>query len=158
MVCTVARVMGHMRNAFGVFAEGRGEDFVCLAMPQIVSMPVEVGRTGRLHPCQLVEPKDQVEAHLLFDNLGVTVLSGHRFLGSFIGDHEGTLEYVKQKVQGWSPSNLKEATCSWWFQTVVMLLQHCATPSTRNFGVLCSAEAFLSKKRPYSFCLHARED
>ena len=48
----------------------------------------------------VVEPKDQAEAHLLFDNLGVTVLSG-RFLGTFIGDHEGTLEYVHQKVQGW---------------------------------------------------------
>lgn len=50
--------MGHMQNAFGVFAEGRGEDFVCPVMPQIVSMPIEVGRTARLHPCRLVEPKD----------------------------------------------------------------------------------------------------
>ena len=49
----------------------------------------------------VVEPKDQTETHLLFGNLGMTVLSDHRFLGSFIRDHEGTLEYVKQIVQGW---------------------------------------------------------
>ena len=30
-------------------------------------------------------------------------------------------------------------------------------PSTRNFGLLCLAEASLNKKRPYSPC-HARED
>ena len=43
--------------------------------------------------------------------------------------------------------------CSELSQTAVRLLHHCATPSTRNFGLLCSAEASrwwaLSKKRPY---------
>ena len=28
-------------------------------------------------------------------------MTGHRFLGSFIGDQEGNDEYVKQKVQKW---------------------------------------------------------
>ena len=43
--------------------------------------------------------KDEAEAHILFDELGVTVVTSQRFLGGFIGDQEGTHEYVKRKVQ-----------------------------------------------------------
>ena len=49
----------------------------------------------------VIEPKDKAEARTLFDDLGVKVVSGQRFLGSFIGDQEGTCEYVEQKVQLW---------------------------------------------------------
>ena len=47
----------------------------------------------------MVDSKDEAEVHWLFDELGVTVATGQCFLGSFIGDQEGTQEYVKQKVE-----------------------------------------------------------
>jgi len=47
----------------------------------------------------VVKPEDRAEARELFDDLGIVVKSGQRFLGSFIGDHEGTQEFVEQKVQ-----------------------------------------------------------
>jgi hypothetical protein len=37
----------------------------------------------------------------LFDELGVTVVNGQRFLGGFIGDAEGRRAYVKEKVSNW---------------------------------------------------------
>ena len=42
------------------------------------------------------------EAHQLFDEFGVTVATGQHFLGSFIGNQQGTQEYVKQKVEIWT--------------------------------------------------------
>ena len=42
------------------------------------------------------------EATNLFNNYGVNVVTGHRFLGGFIGDERGTTSYVKSKVQEWS--------------------------------------------------------
>jgi len=47
----------------------------------------------------VVKPEDQAEVRELFDDLGIVVKPGQRFLGSFIGDHEGTQEFVEQKVQ-----------------------------------------------------------
>ena len=49
----------------------------------------------------VVDSKDETVADGLFVELGVTVVTGHRFLGGFIGDQEGNDEYVKQKVQKW---------------------------------------------------------
>ena len=49
----------------------------------------------------VVDSKDKTVADRLFVELGVTVVTGHRFLGGFIGDQEGNDEYVKQKVQKW---------------------------------------------------------
>jgi hypothetical protein len=49
----------------------------------------------------VVDPKDEVEANMLFGELGVAVVTGHRFLGGFIGDQESCNEYVDHKVQMW---------------------------------------------------------
>ena len=44
----------------------------------------------------------QAEANIrLFGDLVVTVVSGQRVLGGFIGDKQSTDEYVEQKVQVW---------------------------------------------------------
>ena len=50
----------------------------------------------------VVDSKDEAEAHQFFDELGVTVATGQHFLGSFIGNQEGTQKYVKQKVVIWT--------------------------------------------------------
>ena len=49
----------------------------------------------------VVDSKDQSEAEMLFGDLGVTVVTGQRFLGGFIGDHESCGEYVEQRVEMW---------------------------------------------------------
>ncbi len=41
------------------------------------------------------------EAKEAFSNLEVTVMSGHRFLGGFIGDADGRRDYIQQKVTTW---------------------------------------------------------
>ena len=49
----------------------------------------------------VVDSKDEAVTDRLFVKLGVTVVTGHRFLGGFIGEQEGNDEHVKQKVQKW---------------------------------------------------------
>ena len=49
----------------------------------------------------VVDPNDELRAKELFDELGVTVVPGQRFLGGFIGNQSGTTEYVEQKVRAW---------------------------------------------------------
>ena len=41
------------------------------------------------------------EAHRLFDGLGVKIVSGHRFLGGFIGPREEQIAFVKSLVTKW---------------------------------------------------------
>ena len=49
----------------------------------------------------MVDPNDELRAKELFDELGVTVVPGQRFLGGFIGNQSGTTEFVEQKVRAW---------------------------------------------------------
>jgi len=101
----------------------------------------------------VVKPEDQAEAHELFDDLGIAVESGQRFLGSFIGDHEGIQEFVEQKVQEWvhcvekltkaSESQPQAAQMALtkslqfkWSLIVLMPLHHCGTPFARNLTPL----------------------
>ena len=48
-----------------------------------------------VHPCYTEEAKQ------LFDDIGITVVEGHRFLGGFIGSCASTQEYVQERVGMW---------------------------------------------------------
>ena len=37
----------------------------------------------------------------LFGDLGVQIVPGHRFLGGYLGDHSGRMQYVSEKVNVW---------------------------------------------------------
>ena len=41
------------------------------------------------------------EATAIFGDLGIQVVTGHRFLGGFIGNHSERNEYVRSKVRRW---------------------------------------------------------
>ena len=41
------------------------------------------------------------EAYAIFGDLGIQVVTGHRFLGGFIGNHSERDEYVRSKVRRW---------------------------------------------------------
>ena len=109
----------------------------------------------------VVDMKDEAEAHALFDELGVSVITGQCFLGGFIGDQEGTHEYGKRKVQTWvhCVEKLSKAAESqpqashavltkslqfeWpisseWSLTVLKPSCHCVMPSTRFLCPSCS--------------------
>ena len=36
--------------------------------------------------------------------LGIRVLTGHRYLGGYIGDGEAERKFLKDKIQGWTES------------------------------------------------------
>ena len=39
-----------------------------------------------------------------FQGLGIRVVTGHRYLGGYIGDREVEWEWMKEKIQGWTES------------------------------------------------------
>jgi hypothetical protein len=49
----------------------------------------------------VVAPQFLEEAKTLFEDLGVEVVTGHRFLGGFIGDPSSKDIYIQQKVEKW---------------------------------------------------------
>ena len=49
----------------------------------------------------MVDSKDEPEAKALFDELGVSVVSGQRFFDGFVDEQDSADEYVEQKVQLW---------------------------------------------------------
>ena len=49
------------------------------------------------------------QAKTLFEALGVNVVSGHRYLGSFIGSKEQKSDYLRAKADEWSQSIQKIA-------------------------------------------------
>ena len=49
----------------------------------------------------MVDDRWKGEAAAVFGDLGIQVVTGHRFLGSFIGSHSERDEYVMSKVQRW---------------------------------------------------------
>ena len=46
-----------------------------------------------------LENVPRAEEH--FRGLGIWVVTGHRYLGGFIGDVEAKRKWLKEKVQGW---------------------------------------------------------
>ena len=87
------------------------DDLACVAkLPRLCKWferLVKMGPDFRYYPnpqksIVVVDSKDEAEAHRLFDEFRVTVATGQCFLGSFIGNQEGTPEYVKQKVEIWT--------------------------------------------------------
>ena len=52
--------------------------------------------------CALVVSSDHLtNARELFNSYGVTVTTSHRLLGRVIGDHSGSVDYVRGCVNGW---------------------------------------------------------
>jgi len=49
----------------------------------------------------VVNEKRRNDANAVFGDLGVQVVTGHRFLGGFIGNHREREEYVVLKVCRW---------------------------------------------------------
>ena len=49
----------------------------------------------------IVHPSYTEEAKQLFDDIGITVVEGHRFLGGFIGSKASTQEYIQERVGMW---------------------------------------------------------
>ena len=49
----------------------------------------------------VVDPRDLPMAQDIFGDLGVQIAPGHRFLGGYVGDPLGSLEYVQSKVETW---------------------------------------------------------
>ena len=46
----------------------------------------------------IIDRKFKVEAETMFSDVGIKVVSGHRFLGGFIGEDDECELYVKQKI------------------------------------------------------------
>lgn len=59
--------------------------------------------------CLLVHPDDETDANAVFRDTGVQIVTGHRFLGGFVGTEEGKLRYLEQKIDGWMSSVKKLA-------------------------------------------------
>jgi hypothetical protein len=49
----------------------------------------------------VVSPDYVQKAKLLFNDLGVKIVTGHRFLGGFLGDDTGNALYVQKKIEQW---------------------------------------------------------
>ena len=49
----------------------------------------------------VIDPSDLPSAQDLFRDTGVQFVSGHRFLGGYVGDSQGSLEFVQSKVNNW---------------------------------------------------------
>ena len=49
-------------------------------------------------------PGNVARAEEHFRRLVIRVVTGHRYLGSFIGDVEAERKWLKEKVQGWTES------------------------------------------------------
>ena len=52
----------------------------------------------------VIDEVDEEVADACFCELGVKVVRGQRYLGDFIGDPEGTKNYVESKMQAWVTS------------------------------------------------------
>ena len=52
----------------------------------------------------VVAPENVARAEEHFRGLGIRVVTGHRYLGGFIGDAEAEQEWLREKVQGWTES------------------------------------------------------
>ena len=52
----------------------------------------------------IVAPGNIARAEEHFRGLGIRVVTGHRYLGGFIGDTEAEREWLREKVQGWAES------------------------------------------------------
>ena len=52
----------------------------------------------------VVAPGKVVRAEEHFRGLGIRVVTGHRYLGGFLGDMAAEREWVEKKVQGWKES------------------------------------------------------
>ena len=49
----------------------------------------------------VVDQRYKDEAASVFEGTGVSVVTGHRFLGGFVGDREGGVCFVEKKVEDW---------------------------------------------------------
>ena len=49
----------------------------------------------------IVYPTDISQAQNSFGHSGVQLVSGHHFLGSYVGDSIGSMEFVQSKVETW---------------------------------------------------------
>ena len=49
----------------------------------------------------IVHPPDMSQAQEIFGDSGVQIVSGHRFLGGYVGDPVGSMEFVQSKVETW---------------------------------------------------------
>ena len=49
----------------------------------------------------IVNPNNMPEAQKLFGDLGLQIVSGHLFLGRFVGDQKDMVEYVESEVNKW---------------------------------------------------------
>ena len=49
----------------------------------------------------IVHPTDMSQAQEIFGDSGVQIVSGHRFLGGYVGDPVGSMEFVQSEVETW---------------------------------------------------------
>ena len=59
----------------------------------------------------VVGPNRLSLAREVFGDLGICVVTRHRFLGGFIGDSDDRQNFVLEKVREWSGSSLWTAVC-----------------------------------------------
>ena len=52
----------------------------------------------------VVAPGNVARAEEHFRGLGIRVVTGHRYLGGFIGDADAERDWLREKIQGWSES------------------------------------------------------
>ena len=52
----------------------------------------------------VVAPGNVAQAEEHFRGLGIRVVTGHHYLGGFVGDADAEREWLKEKVQGWKES------------------------------------------------------
>ena len=52
----------------------------------------------------VVAPGNVARVEELFRGLGIRVVTGHRYLGGFIGNVEAERDWLREKVQGWTES------------------------------------------------------
>ena len=51
-----------------------------------------------------VAPGNVTRAEEHFRGLGIRVVTGHRYLGGFVGDVDAERDWLREKMQGWSES------------------------------------------------------
>ena len=52
----------------------------------------------------VIHPDHFEKAQEFFQDLNLNIVTGHRFLGGFIGSSEDKLKWLKERVQGWVQS------------------------------------------------------
>ena len=52
----------------------------------------------------VVAPRSVAQAEEHFRGLGIRVVTGHRYLGGFVGDADAERDWLQEKIRGWSES------------------------------------------------------